>query len=81
MDCRDQVNQKSPLCNQHKDAGIRRTPSAAVDPDIMRAPPPTGDGAAKGTAVPEQPRIDRGGAPGAAVTPETKKGARADAKG
>jgi hypothetical protein len=81
VDCRDRANQKLPICNQHKDTGIQRTPSTAVDPDIARTPPPTGDGVAKGAATPEPPRNDRGDPPGAAITPDTKKGVKADAKG
>ena len=59
IDCRDKANQKLPICNQQKDPGIQRTPSTAVDPDIARPPPPTGDGVAKGVATPELPRTDR----------------------
>jgi hypothetical protein len=81
VDCGDKANQKLPICNQHKDSGIQRTPSTAVDPDIARTPPPTGDGLAKGDAAPEPPRTDKGGAPGAPITPDTKKGVSAGPKG
>lgn len=84
VDCRDKANAKLPICNQHKDAGIQRTPSTRVDPEFSKTPPPTGDGVAKGAPA-ETPRIGKGEGPvegpGAAVVPPTKKGVKAEGKG
>jgi hypothetical protein len=84
VDCSDKANARLPICNQHKDTGIQRTPSTRVDPEFSKTPPPTGDGVAKG-APPEPPRVGKGDrpveGPGAAMTPPTKKGVKAESRG